>query len=38
MLRRPLWIKPLMRLTFKSIARVTGSPFAPDVTMAVRKD
>jgi 2-polyprenyl-3-methyl-5-hydroxy-6-metoxy-1,4-benzoquinol methylase len=38
MLRRPLWIKRLMRLAFKAIARVTGSPFAPDVTMAVRKE
>lgn len=37
MLRRPLRVKALMRVVFKAITRVTGAPFAPDVTMAVRK-
>ena len=37
MLRRPMRIKPVMRVAYKAIARLTGSPFAPDVTMAVRK-
>jgi hypothetical protein len=30
-------IKPVMRVAFKAITRLTGSPFAPDVTIAVRK-
>lgn len=38
MIRRPMRIKPLMRIAYKTIQRLTGSPFAPDVTMAVRKE
>jgi 2-polyprenyl-3-methyl-5-hydroxy-6-metoxy-1,4-benzoquinol methylase len=37
MIRRPMRIKPVMRIAYKAIGRFTGSPFAPDVTMAVRK-
>jgi hypothetical protein len=37
MIRRPMWIKPVMRAMYKAIGRVTGSPFAPDVTLAIRK-
>jgi SAM-dependent methyltransferase len=37
MIRRPMRIKPVMRAVYKAIHRLTGSPFAPDVTMAVRK-
>jgi len=35
--RRPLRVKAAMRVVFKAITRVTGSTFAPDVTMAIRK-
>jgi hypothetical protein len=32
-----MWIKPVMRVVYKAIGRLTGSPFAADVTMAVQK-
>jgi hypothetical protein len=35
--RRPLRLKVVMRATFKLITKLTGSTFAPHVTMAVRK-
>jgi hypothetical protein len=37
MIRRPMWVKPVIRVAYKAIGRLTGSPFAPDVTMAVRR-
>jgi SAM-dependent methyltransferase len=36
-MRRPRWFKPIMRIAYKAIGRLTGTAFAPDVTMAVRK-
>jgi 2-polyprenyl-3-methyl-5-hydroxy-6-metoxy-1,4-benzoquinol methylase len=35
--RRPLKIKPVMRLMFKAISRVTKSSFLPDLNLAIRK-
>lgn len=35
--RRPLAVKGAMRAAFKVVTKVTGSTFAPDVTMAIRK-
>jgi 2-polyprenyl-3-methyl-5-hydroxy-6-metoxy-1,4-benzoquinol methylase len=35
--RGPRRFKPPMRIAYKAIGRLVGSPFAPDVTMALRK-
>jgi ubiquinone/menaquinone biosynthesis C-methylase UbiE len=37
MARRPLKIKPVMRVVFKAISRVTGSTFIPELIVAIRK-
>jgi 2-polyprenyl-3-methyl-5-hydroxy-6-metoxy-1,4-benzoquinol methylase len=37
MARRPLRIKPVMKVMFKTISRVTGSTFIPDLILAIKK-
>jgi 2-polyprenyl-3-methyl-5-hydroxy-6-metoxy-1,4-benzoquinol methylase len=37
MARRPLKIKPVMKITFKAISRLTGGTFIPDLNLAIKK-